>query len=128
LSGIRFQADADLNQAIVTGTKQREPSIDFQSAVEAGLKGIPDPEILERADRQQRILVTHDRSSMPNHLRARLEAGQSSPGILIVSQFGPIGPIVEVLILMWAASLPDEWRDQAYYLPSLTRHPLRPGK
>ena len=113
MSGIRFQADADLNQAIVSSTKQKEPAIDFQSAVEAGFKGILDPEILERADRQQRILVTHDRGSMPNHLRARLEAGHSSPGILIVSQFAPRGPVVETLVLIWAASLPEEWRDQA---------------
>jgi hypothetical protein len=99
LSGIRFQADADLNQAIVSSTRQKESAIDFQSAFKAGLEGIPDPEILERADRQQRILVTHDRSSMPNHLRARLAAGQSSPGIRIVSQFGPLGPVVEALSL-----------------------------
>ncbi len=29
---IRFQADADLNQAIVTGILRREPIVDFQTA------------------------------------------------------------------------------------------------
>ena len=29
---IRFQADADFNQAIVTGVLRRQPSIDFKSA------------------------------------------------------------------------------------------------
>ncbi|GAA6616082.1 hypothetical protein NUACC26_018810 [Scytonema sp. NUACC26] len=32
MTKVRFQADADLKQAIVTGTTRREPSIDFQSA------------------------------------------------------------------------------------------------
>jgi len=30
---IRFQADADLNQVIVTGVRRREPTIDFQTAL-----------------------------------------------------------------------------------------------
>jgi hypothetical protein len=29
---IRYQADADLNQAIVTGVLRRDPEIDFQTA------------------------------------------------------------------------------------------------
>ena len=43
---IRFQADADLNQAILQGTIRREPTIDFQTANEAGLSGLNDPEVL----------------------------------------------------------------------------------
>ncbi|MDZ8186627.1 MAG: hypothetical protein RMX96_17480 [Nostoc sp. ChiSLP02] len=37
---ISYQADADLNQAIVTGVLRREPSIDFQTALAAGLEGV----------------------------------------------------------------------------------------
>jgi hypothetical protein len=36
---VRFLADADLNQAIVSGLLRREPAIDFLSAHAAGLKG-----------------------------------------------------------------------------------------
>lgn len=36
---IRFQADADLNVAIVSGTIRRQPDIDFQSANQAALEG-----------------------------------------------------------------------------------------
>ncbi|BBD62494.1 hypothetical protein NIES2109_53380 [Nostoc sp. HK-01] len=43
---IRYQADADLNQAIVTGVLRREPTIDFQTAFAAGLAGVKDPELL----------------------------------------------------------------------------------
>jgi hypothetical protein len=46
MTEIRFQADADLRQAIVTGTIRRQPNLDFQSANEAGLEGIKYPEIM----------------------------------------------------------------------------------
>jgi len=59
---VRYQADADLNQAIVTGVLRREPTIDFQTALAARLEGIKDPEVLAMAAQQQRILVSHDRS------------------------------------------------------------------
>lgn len=43
---IRYQADADLNQAIVTGVLRRKPTIDFQTAFAAGLEGVKDLEVL----------------------------------------------------------------------------------
>ena len=39
---IRFQADADLNEDIVLGLTRVEPQIDFQTAREAGLRGLSD--------------------------------------------------------------------------------------
>ncbi|HWQ36719.1 MAG TPA: hypothetical protein VNQ79_28060 [Blastocatellia bacterium] len=41
---IRFQADADLNEDILTGTRRREPLIDFQTADEAGNRDLNDAE------------------------------------------------------------------------------------
>lgn len=39
---VRFQADADLKQAIVTGAVRRQPDIDFRSANAARLEGKTD--------------------------------------------------------------------------------------
>ena len=119
---IRFQADADLKYAIVKAVRQREPSIDFASAVESGLEGVSDPELLERATSEGRIVVTHDRRTMLAYFRVRLEAGKSSPGLWVVSQGAPLGPVVSAIVLAWSASEPSDWRDQVHYLPSLTRH------
>lgn len=119
---IRFQADADLRYAIVKAVRQQEPSIDFASAVETGLEGVSDSEILERAASEGRILVTHDRRTMLAHFRARLEAGNPSPGLFVVSQGASLGPVVSAIVLVWSASEPSEWRDQVHHLPTLTRH------
>jgi uncharacterized protein DUF5615 len=119
---IRFQADNDLKFAIVKAVRLREPSIDFVSALESELGGVGDPEILERAATEERVLVSHDRRTMLKHFRNRLAAGRPSPGLLIVSQGAPIGLAVEAIVLLWAVADPTELRDQAYHLPSLVRH------
>jgi len=119
---IRFQADADIRAQIVAAVREREPTIDFASAIDSNLQGLSDPEVLDIAANQGRILVTHDRRTMPDFFRRRLEAGESSPGLFLVSQFAPLGPVVEALVLVWAASDPAEWRNQVRHLPSLSRH------
>jgi hypothetical protein len=59
----RFQADADLNHKILLGLRRREAAIDFQSAVQGGIIGKTDPEVLSVAANAGRILVSHDRAT-----------------------------------------------------------------
>jgi hypothetical protein len=54
---------------------------------------------------------------MPGHLRDHLAAGRHVPGTLVVPFSLDIGALVEELILIWGASLPDEYQDQIAYLP-----------
>jgi hypothetical protein len=77
----RFQADADLRQAIVTGVIRRQPNLDFRSANEAGLEGLKDPEVLALAARDGRVLVTHDRKTMPTEF-GQFIMSQASSGVL----------------------------------------------
>lgn len=46
---LRFQADADFNEILVRALLRREPSIDFQTALAAGLMGLSDVEVLSLA-------------------------------------------------------------------------------
>jgi hypothetical protein len=65
---IRFQADNDLHEDILRSAKRLQPAIDFQRAPELHLHtGIDDPEALRLCAEQNRILVTHDRQTMPGH-------------------------------------------------------------
>jgi len=71
---IRFQADNDLDQRIVVGTRRLDPAIDFQSAPALGLHlGVPDEQVLALAAHQGRILVTHDRKTCPTILNGSLQ-------------------------------------------------------
>jgi hypothetical protein len=97
---IRFRADADFNHAIVKGCRRHEPAIDFLSANEAKLQGVPDPDVLALAAEKDRILVTHDRQTMPWHFAEFLMSGHSSPGLFLVSQQAPLGEVIDALLLI----------------------------
>jgi hypothetical protein len=116
MTNIRFQADADLRQAIVAGVIRRQPNVNFQSADEAGLEGIQDPEVLAIAAQDRRVLVTHDRKTMPAEF-GRFIMSQTSSGVLIISQSLPIGEAIDALILVWFASTAEEWIDRIVTFP-----------
>lgn len=112
----RFQADADFNEEIVYGLLRRHPEIDFQTAEEGRIRGLPGPEVLTRAAGDGRILVTHDRRTMPNHF-ADLIQQQESPGVIIISQRVSVVRAIEELALVWEASLWEEWVNLIVELP-----------
>lgn len=113
---IRFQADADFNQNIVTGILRREPAIDFQTAVAGGLVGLTDIEVLELAAQEGRVLVSHDQRTMPGYF-AEFITTQTSAGVIIVSKRLPIAEAIETLILIWSASSAEEWINRIAFLP-----------
>jgi len=112
----RFQADADLNQIILLATIRREPTIDFQTAAVADLAGIEDSEVLAKAAKDGRVLVTHDRKTMPRHF-ADFVARETSSGLLVIPQHLPIAQVVDDLILIWSATEAEEWVNRIAILP-----------
>ena len=115
---VRFLADEDIDVDIVQGLRSREPAIDILDVESGGLRGSADPVLLALAAEQDRILISHDRNTMTRHFCERLLSGKSSPGLFIVPKRpSAIGDTIEWLLLIWAASQSDEWRDQIVYLP-----------
>ena len=112
----RFQADADFNEDIVSGVLRRVREIDFQTATDAGFESLSDSEILAIAANEGRILVSHDRRTMPTHFGTFIETN-TSPGVFIVQQDTEIVRIIEDLILIWAASETEEYTNSIRTLP-----------
>lgn len=113
---VRFQADADLNQVILLAVIRRESAIDFRTAADAGLCGIDDLEVLARAAAEGRVLVSHDRKTMPRHF-SEFTARQTSPGLIIVPQSLSVTAVVNDLILIWSATEAAEWVNRIGLLP-----------
>jgi hypothetical protein len=116
MTKVRFQADADLRQAIVTGARRRQPNLDFQSANEVRLEGLKDSEVLAVAARDRRVLVTHDRKTIPTEF-GQFILSKPSSGVLIVSQSLPIREVIDTLILVWETSTAQEWVNQIMSVP-----------
>jgi hypothetical protein len=113
---IRFQADADLNQVIVSAMVRRVPGIDFRTASSAGLAGLDDWQVLARAAVDGRVLVTHDQATMPRHFHEFVRS-QHSAGVIVVPQHLAVRDAAEDLILIWTATNVREWIDRLAFLP-----------
>ena len=98
----RFLADENLKAKIIAGLLRRESSIDFQPARAAGILGFPDEEVLAIAARGGRILVSHDRETMPAHFD-HFVAESTSAGVIIVSQSLAIREAIEQILIVWGA-------------------------
>ncbi|HBC42787.1 MAG TPA: hypothetical protein DCZ88_13075 [Pseudanabaena sp.] len=116
MTAVHFQADADLNQAIVTGALRRQPNLSFQSAYTAKLEGKKDPEVLAMASQDGRILVTHDRKTMPAEF-GKFILTKSSSGVLVLSQKLPVSDAIDAILLIWEASTAEEWVNQIMSIP-----------
>ena len=89
MSRPRFLADHDLNEHIVTGVLRREPAIEFSRVREFGLSEASDNEVLDFAQRQGLLVVSHDVNTMTAAAYARLSSGGSISGLFMVQQTLP---------------------------------------
>jgi predicted nuclease of predicted toxin-antitoxin system len=113
---VAFLADADLNHDIVLGVLRRESAVDFRSASLAGLRGLTDLQVLAVAASEGRILVSHDRKTMPAAF-AEFVRTKKCPGVFILSQKADLLATIESLLLVWLASEAEEWTDRICTLP-----------
>jgi predicted nuclease of predicted toxin-antitoxin system len=114
---LRLASDEDLDARVVRGLLERRPDYDIVDVREAGLGAAPDPEVLEWAAAEGRVLLTHDRNTMTRHAYDRVRAGQAMPGVLLISRDMPIGQAIDELLLMLECGEPGEWEGLVTYFP-----------
>ena len=68
---LRLLIDQDLDHVILRGLLLRAPNLDVITAHQAGLSNASDPELLAWAAEHERVIVTHDRRTMPYTQQAR---------------------------------------------------------
>jgi len=82
------------------------------------LDALADELVLGRAAEQGRILVSHDKRTMPWRLAEFIRQGGKSPGVLLViPQDAPVRSVAETLILIWADNRAEEWVNLAVKIP-----------
>ena len=82
-----------------------------------GLDMRSDPEVLDWAARNGFILISHDVNSMRGFAYERIARGERMTGLFLVHQTDAIAPIIENLIVIWAGSEAEEWKNGVWYLP-----------
>jgi hypothetical protein len=96
---MKFLADENCEGAIFRGLLRRKPDIDLVRVQDVGLSEADDPTILEWANRAGRILLTHDRRTMPGYAYQRMSEGKSIAGMIIMRATIPVGQAIEDILL-----------------------------
>jgi hypothetical protein len=96
---------------------RRNPGLDIKTVQDAGLSGATDIVVLEWTARENRVLLTHDVSTITKYAYARVKAQLPMPAIFEVPQTMSVGAAIEDILLLAECSLDDEWAGQIRYLP-----------
>jgi hypothetical protein len=115
----KFLLDEHVDLAIQRGLRRREPEIEVLRVRDPGAPpaGTLDPDILIWLEDQGYILVTENRSTIPDHLVEHFAAGRHIPGIFWIRPHTSIGRVTEELFLVWSASNAEEYFDRTLFIP-----------
>jgi predicted nuclease of predicted toxin-antitoxin system len=114
---LRLATDEHIDRALIRGLLARQPDLDIVRVQQAGLLGADDRDILAWAAAEGRILITHDRNTIPGFVYERIRAGGAMPGVIIVDDQLPLGKAIDELLILAVCSNDEEWRDQIVYVP-----------
>lgn len=114
---MRWLADESFNNHILRVFLRRKPDLDIVRVQDAGLTGARDEIVLAWAAAEDRVLLTHDVSTLTAHAFRRVENGEGMPGVFEVSRSVPVGTAIEDILLLSECSEPGEWKGQVRYLP-----------
>ena len=76
-----------------------------------------DLDLLAWAAEQKRIIVTHDRRTMPFQATFRIARGESVAGVIIVSRRLPVSQVTDDLEIIVTCSDMVEWENIIKHLP-----------
>ncbi len=109
-------SDEDVPGAIVDGLRRSVPGIDLLRTQEVGLMHTPDPDILDRASRQRRAIISRDRNTLPWYVEERMRRGEHMAGLFLLEEFISIGKAVAELAAYAEAADPDDLDGQILFL------------
>jgi predicted nuclease of predicted toxin-antitoxin system len=114
---LRLLADENFNGDVVRGWLLRQPDLDVVRVQDVGLAGVDDADILAWAAENGRIVLTHDRATLPDFAYQRIAAGKEMAGVFILNDRFPVGQAIEEIVLLAAYTEQAEWRGRAIHLP-----------
>jgi hypothetical protein len=110
-------SDENLNGDIIRGLFLRQPNLDLIRVQDVGLIEVEDPEILAWAAEKQRIILTHDRATMPDFAYERIVKGEAMSGMFVINDRMPIRQAIDELLLLIDCTEQIEWKGVVLYLP-----------
>jgi hypothetical protein len=114
---LSFITDVNFNGKIARGLLRKEPSLSVVRFQDVGPQNATDPEVLDRAAKEGRVLLTHDRKTMPNFAYARVAGGEKMPGVIVVNDRMPIGRAIDEILSYVRRDPPADLENLVMYVP-----------
>lgn len=114
---IHFLADENYNGKILRGVRRERPDADIVRVQDTTIYRAADPQVLEWAAGEERILLTHDVETMVGYANERIAAGLPMPGVIVSRDTLPIGQVIEDLLTIMGASEMRDWENLVTFLP-----------
>src|SRR6059058_2417353 len=114
---LRLLADENFNNDIVRGLRLRDPAVDLVRVQDVGLSRAGDPAVLAWAADNGRVVLTHDRATMPDDAYKRLVAGQPMPGAFVLNDRLSVREAIDELQLVGECSDMPDWDGRVVHLP-----------
>jgi hypothetical protein len=114
---LRLASDENFNGEVVRGLIRRQPDLDLVRTQDARLIGADDPTVLAWAVSEGRILLSHDRTTLPDFAYDRVRSGLPMPGVFISNDRLPIGQAIDEILILANCINMEEWEGIVLFLP-----------
>ena len=113
---LQILADHDLNEDILRALLARRGTLDILRVREIGPRTMPDDAVLEYAAETSRIVLTHDRTTMPHQLWTRMATGSLVPVVIVIPRDLSPGSVADELMAVFDL---DDPLGEVIWLPLL---------
>ena len=114
---MRFLADENFHGAILRGLLRAYPKLDVVRVQDTEVYQAEDPKVLAWAADQNRILLSHDVSTLSPSAYARVSEGLSMPGVILIPDDVPIGQAINDLSIVIDVGYSDDFENKVIHLP-----------
>jgi hypothetical protein len=112
----RFLTDENFNRYILEGLLRRRPVLDIVRVQDVNLRNTDDRIILEWASHVDRVLLTHDVSTITMYAEERIALGLTIAGIVVVTDDAPLGRVIEDILFLADYNV-GEWENTIWFVP-----------
>ena len=115
---MKWLADENFRNAILRGIARKQPDFDVLRVQNLPqIAGANDERVLDWTLQNDRVLLTHDLSTMLPALRWHYTNSMRLPRILLISEAHPVSQCIEEVLLLDQASTSEDWAAGVIYLP-----------
>ena len=114
---VHLLADENFNRDTTRGLLLRDPNLNIVRVQDVGLYGADDPDVLSWAAGAGRIVLTHDRATVPAFAFDRIKRRLLMPGVFVINDRRPVREAIEEVLMIDVCSDSADWNNSVVYLP-----------